>query len=107
MEKLDWASELVEEPTVIAAAARAGETLQAFWLSLPAATATVTPALTMRLTASSVAVEAPPPRLMLATAGRGALRATQSMPAMTPELVPEPSQPRTRTGTRVTPLATP
>jgi hypothetical protein len=33
------ASLVVVEPTVIAFGARAGETLQAFWLSLPAATA--------------------------------------------------------------------
>ena len=36
-------SVFVVAPTVIALAARAGETLQAFWFSLPAATANVTP----------------------------------------------------------------
>src|SRR5690606_3768060 len=107
LEKLDRASLLVVEPTVMAAAARAGEVLQAFWFSLPAATTTVTPALTMRFTAESMAEEAPPPRLMFATAGRVALFATQSIPAMTPELVPLPWQLSTRTGTRVTCLATP
>ena len=44
---------------------------------------------------------------MLATAGLAALLATQSMPAMTPELVPEPAQSSTRTGTSVTAFATP
>ncbi len=44
---------------------------------------------------------------MLATEGPLALLATQSMPAMTPELEPDPLQPSTRTGIRVTALATP
>ena len=107
LEKLDRASVRVVLPTVMALTARAGETLQAFWFSLPAATTMVTPRETARWTASSVACEAPPPRLMLATAGATALAATQSMPATTPEFVPEPLQPRTRTGTTVARLATP
>src|SRR5690606_31708954 len=107
LEKLERASELVVEPTVIAAAARAGETLQAFWFSLPAATTTGMPRATSRSTAWSRVVEAPPHRLMLTTDGRGALLATQSIPAMIPDVEPLPVQPRTRTGTRVAPLATP
>src|SRR3546814_2433384 len=41
------------------------------------------------------------------SAGVTRLLATQSMPAITPELLPEPLQSSTRTGCRVTPLATP
>src|SRR5204862_6525030 len=98
--------------TVIAAAARAGEVVQAstalpFASPLPAATQKTTPALTAPVTASSSACDAPPPRDMLATAGLIAFCATQFTPAMTPELVPEPLQSSTRTATSVTPLATP
>src|SRR5437660_1218613 len=98
--------------TVMAAAARAGEVVQASTAlpaasPLPAATQKTTPALTAAVTASSSACEAPPPRDMLATAGLMALLATQFTPAMTPEFVPEPLQSRTRTATSVTPLATP
>jgi hypothetical protein len=61
------------------------------------------------LTAVSSAELAPPPRLMLATAGVPAAWAdvTQSTPAITPEFVPEPWQLRTRTACSVTSLATP
>ena len=70
LENDDRASVLVVEPVVMALAARAGEVLQAFApLSLPAATAIVTFALCRLLTAVSRALETPPPRLMLATAG--------------------------------------
>src|SRR5919199_6394667 len=60
-------------------------------------------------TAVSSELEAPPPRLMLATAGVPAawLPVTQSTPAITPEVLPLPEQLRTRTATRVTALATP
>ena len=60
-------------------------------------------------TAVSMAVLAPPPRLMLATAGAPAWwsAVTQSMPATTPAVVPLPSQPSTRTPTSRTPFATP
>src|SRR5882724_7063685 len=84
------ASVLVVEPTVMAFAARAGEELHAFALLLPAATAMGTPALARLLTAVSRAVETPPPRLMLATAGAMWLFLTQSTPATTPEVEPEP-----------------
>jgi hypothetical protein len=60
-----------------------------------------------RLTALSMAARAPPPRLMFATAGFRALAVTQSMPAMTPDVEPDPSQPSTRTATRRTAFATP
>src|SRR5687767_9030823 len=59
----------VVEPTVIAFAARAGEELHALVLLLPAATAIATPAFERLFTAVSKALEAPPPRLMFATAG--------------------------------------
>ena len=65
----DRASMLVGLPTVRACATRAGEELQAFALLLPAAIAKVTPEAIALRTASSSAVEAPPPRLMFATAG--------------------------------------
>ncbi len=60
-----------------------------------------------RLTALSRAVEAPPPRLMFATAGRTAFAVTQSTPAMTPDVVPLPVHDKTRTGTRATSFAMP
>jgi hypothetical protein len=107
LENEERASVFVVEPVVSAEGARAGETLQAFWFSFPAATTTVTPAVVIRATAESVAEDAEPPRLMLATEGPLALAATQSMPAITPELDPEPEQSNTRTGIRVTCLATP
>ena len=68
-EKEDRASVVVVEPVVIALAARAGEKLHASALLLPAATATGTPELLKLFTALSSALEAPPPRLMFATAG--------------------------------------
>ena len=69
LENDDLASVEVVEPTVIAFAARAGDELHAFVLLLPAATAIATPAFERLLTAVSTADEAPPPRLMFATAG--------------------------------------
>ena len=98
MENDERASVLVVAPTVTAAGTRDGEPAQALVFSLPAATAKVTPAAIAPFTAVSSAVEAPPPRLMLATAGLTWLCLTQSTPAMTPEFEPEPVQPRTRTG---------
>lgn len=68
-ENEDLASVVVVEPTVIALAARAGEELQALVLLLPAATAITTPEFERLFTAVSNALEAPPPRLMFATAG--------------------------------------
>jgi hypothetical protein len=99
----------VVAPIVIASATRAGEALHALALLFPAAMAYVTPSLIERWTAASSAVEAPPPRLMLAAAASPAwwFAVTQSMPAMTPEVVPEPEQLSTRTATRLTPFATP
>ena len=48
-------------------------------------------------TAVSSAEEMPPPRLMLATAGLAWFCLTQSTPAITPDVEPEPEQLRTRT----------
>ncbi len=101
------ASVVVVEPTVIAFAARAGDELQALVLLLPAATAIGTPELERLFTAVSSALEAPPPRLMLATAGLIWLFVTQSTPAITPEVEPEPLQSSTRTPRSMTLLATP
>src|SRR5262245_41033420 len=91
------ASVVVVEPTVIAFAARAGDELQALALLLPAATAMVIPAFDKLFTAVSRALEAPPPRLMFATAGWIPFVLTKSTPAITPEFEPEPLQSSTRT----------
>jgi hypothetical protein len=57
----------------------------------------------------SIVESIPPPRLMLATAGAPAAccAVTQSMPAVTPAVVPEPLQFSTFTATRRTPFARP
>src|ERR1051325_4204016 len=96
-EKEERASVEVVEPTVIAAATRAGEEPQASALLLPAAMEYVTPELIELLTAVSSAEDAPPPRLMFATAGLMWFAVTQSTPEMTPEVEPEPEQSSTRT----------
>src|SRR5262245_19493136 len=101
------ASVFVVAPTVFAAATRAGELLHAFAFELPAAIAYETPELIELLTALSRAELTPPPRLMFATDGPAWLAVTQSTPAMTPEVDPEPLQSRTRTACSVTCLATP
>jgi hypothetical protein len=98
--------------TVMAAGTRAGEELHAFCampnaLPLPAAMAYVTPDAMDRDTAASIVLSTPPPRLMFATAGFTAFAVTQSMPATTCAVVPEPEQLSTRTPTICTPLATP
>src|ERR1043166_8160709 len=95
--------------TVMAAAARAGEVVQASsglpaTSPLPAAPQKTTPALTAAVTATSRDWETPPPKDMLATAGLMAFEATQLTQAMTPEFEPEPEQSRTRTATSETPL---
>src|SRR5687768_10741358 len=91
----------------MAEAALAGETLQAFPLSPPAPTDTNTPELARLLTAVLTADEKPPPTDMLATAGFTRFKRTQSTPAMTPAVVPEPVQLSTRTPCSRTWLATP
>lgn len=63
-------------PTVMAEGAEAGETLAAFWFSLPAATTTVIPALKAAVTALLTAVEKEPPRDMERTDPGGALLVT-------------------------------
>src|ERR1043165_5569197 len=60
---------VVVAPTVMALAARAGDVPQASTLLLPAATAIGTPEFERLFTEVSSALEAPPPRLMFATAG--------------------------------------
>ena len=69
LENDERASVEVVAPVVIAFAAREGDCVQASTLLLPAATAIGTPELLRLLTAVSNALEAPPPRLMFATAG--------------------------------------
>ena len=90
-----------------AAEAEAGETLHAFWFSLPAATEMNTPELASELVALLSADEKPPPSDMFATAGFTALRRTQSSAATMPEVEPEPEQLRTRTPRSRTLFATP
>jgi len=94
-------------PTVIADGSLDGELLQALAVLFPAATAKVTPEATAFATAWLRVLENPPPRLMFAAAGRTRLAVTQSIPAMTPEVVPDPRQFNTRTATRFTFFATP
>ena len=106
-ENEERASLVVVEPTVIALAARAGEVPQASALLFPAATAIGTPEFARLFTAVSSALEAPPPKLMLATAGLMWLFVTQSTPAITPEFDPEPEQLSTRTPRNSELLATP
>src|SRR5262245_3345316 len=106
-ENEERASLVVVEPTVIAFAARAGDVLQAFALLLPAATAIGTPEFARLFTAVSSAVEMPPPKLMLATAGLMWFAVTQSTPEITPEVEPEPLQSSTRTPRSNELLATP
>lgn len=88
-------SELVVEPTVMAAAAPAGESLHASELLFPAATTTVAPCCTAEATAAFRAVEAPPPKLMLMTQLPLQFAAAKLMPWMTPVLVPLPLPERT------------
>jgi hypothetical protein len=77
--KDDLASVLVVEPTVMADGTKAGEKRQESELLLPPATTTVTPEFTAASTASFMACCVPdPPKLMLATAGRVGLVASQS-----------------------------
>jgi len=106
-EKLERESLLVVEPTVIAAATRAGDEKQASALLLPAAIAYVTPELIEFETAVSSEELAPPPRLMFATAGLIEFDVTQFTPAITPEVDPEPLQSSTRTARSIAFLATP
>ncbi|MGW5851677.1 hypothetical protein ACWFQ8_27655 [Streptomyces sp. NPDC055254] len=58
-------------------------------------------------TAASSTVFAAPPRVVSATDGRTAFAVTQSTPAITPAVVTEPWQSRTRTETSRPSLATP
>src|SRR5437870_4210637 len=98
-------------PTVIALGSLAGEVPQASALLFPAAIAYTTPAATEFATAAFKVDERPPPRLMLAALGMALFAffcpVTQSMPAMTPDVVPEPEQSSTRTATSFTFFATP
>src|SRR5690349_12737736 len=92
LEKPDRRSVTFEAFTVTAAGRRAGEKAHASAVLLPAATATVTPALIAPCTASSSGWKAPPDRLMLATAGRTAFCATQLTPLITVAALPLPRQ---------------
>jgi len=106
-ENEDRASDVVVEPVVIAFAARAGDDVHASVLLLPAATAIGTPAFDRLFTAVSRVLDAPPPRLILATAGAMKFARTQSTPEITPEVDPEPEQSSTRTPRGIELFATP
>lgn len=109
LEQDERASVDVVEPSVMAFATRAGERLQAFWLSLPVATTTVTPALMRLLAAVLIADGAGPRRLMFTTVTVGLtwLVRSHSIPEVIVELAAPPVQPNTRTDTNVTDLAMP
>lgn len=76
LEKVERRQAESMEPTVRAPEAEAGETLAAFWFSLPAATTVRTPALKAALTALLKADETGPPsdRLMAERAMRPRVR---------------------------------
>lgn len=104
------ASVMVLAPTVKAAATRAGEKLPASVASFPAETVTNTPLLMAALTALSRVVLALPPIDRLMIDGRLVVCAwltTQLMPAMIPEVVPEPESLSTLTAMTCAFLATP
>ena len=96
---------------MIADGARAGDFKQASLLSFPAATTTVIPLFVNLVTAASIVEEPPPPSDIFTTAwvfGFGfSGERIHSIPAITCEYVPEPVQPRTRTGTIVAFFAIP
>lgn len=84
---------MFEDPTVKAAATRAGEVVLASVLELPAATETKMPALIAEFTALSRVVSAPPPRDIEMIEGillELYWLMTQLMPAAMPEVLPEP-----------------
>src|SRR5437016_6182454 len=92
LEKLARASVWSVAAAVSAVGVEAGDALQALALLFPAETVNTTPAAIAFATAVLRAVESPPPKLMFATAGLIACCRTQSTPAMTPDVVPEPVQ---------------
>ncbi len=94
--------------TVMAPGTLAGEELHAFVALFPAATTTVTPSLIKLLIAVSRVDEIPPPKLKFATALLVVwFLIAQLIPAITPELVPDQRQSKTRTGIKLTDFATP
>src|SRR5262245_42915257 len=103
----DFASEMVDEATVVVFAALAGDVLHASWFSFPAATATKMPDEARLFTAELSDEENPPPRLMLATAGLMPFVASQFNAEMMPDVEPEPLQLSTRTARSFTDFATP
>ena len=101
------ASVLVDAATDVTFAALDGDELQALALLFPAATARKTPRLARLFAAEFIDVEKPPPSDMLATDLATWLLATQFIPAITPDVLPEPLQLSTRTARSDTPFATP
>src|ERR1700736_4997398 len=71
-------------------ATSAGDSVQASAPEFPAAIAYVTPDAIEFWMAVSSGAKAPPPRLMLATAGLMAFEVTQFTPLITPESLPSP-----------------
>lgn len=101
-------SVISEEPTVMTSRARAGDTVLALTLLLPAATAVVIPALTSLEIALSMAEETGDSKLKETTAGplRWFLM-TQSAPEMTSAPAAAPESLITLTATTLAFLATP
>jgi hypothetical protein len=108
-EKLARTSVEPVAPTVIAEGSLAGDTPHALALLLPAATTIVMPSATARATAAFNVLDNPPPKLMFATAGVPAMWfvMAHSMPAITPDVEPEPEHDNTRMGTSCAVFATP
>jgi hypothetical protein len=108
-EKLARTSVEPVAPTVMAKGSLAGEAPHALALLLPAATTMVMPSATARATAAFRALDNPPPKLMFATAGVPAMWfvMAHSIPAMTPDVEPQPVHDKTRIGTSCADFATP
>lgn len=94
-------------PTVMANGSEAGDLVEAWTFSFPAATTTVTPLAIVLRTAVFKEAEYAPPRDMLRTDLAGALFPTHWIPEMTPAVVPLPSAPKTLTATSLAAFATP
>src|SRR5512145_1429037 len=93
--------------TVVAFDALAGENVHASAPELPAATPTKTPLFARLFSALFTDALNPPPSDKFATAGLVWFAATQSIPAITDDQLPEPAQFSTLTPYRLTSLATP
>ena len=101
------ASLLVVAPTVIASPTRAGEEFARVGVGVAGGDRVGDPGGDRVATAVSSALDAPPPRLMLATAGLTRFAVTQSTPAITPDVDARSAAAQHANANRRTPLATP